>query len=213
MPRTATVLPLVLLVSALALAGCTGTDADGETGAEHPGTASSEAPEAEGEGGGSSPTACVVGRWAADVDDLAAQLGSVLADTGMTVITTRAAGTQTVNFTEIGDFRFDNDVVIAVDVQISDGPTMTAAQSHRGTTTATWGWDATSSQPAMIFEGYDDSAYSVENSVSIGGVTSTTPIEIPPIVDASGRLFVTCSGDELVTTWEDGLFITTWHRA
>lgn len=205
MPRTASALPLVLLVGVFALVGCTGPDATGE----RPGTASSDAPDAES----SSPTACVAGRWAADVDDLATQLGSALEETGMTVITTRAVGTQTADFSEDGDFRFDNDLVVAVDVQISDGPTMTVAQSHRGATTASWGWDSAGSRPAMLFDDYDDSAYTVENSVSIGEVSSTTPIEIPPIVDASGRLFVSCSGDELVTSWEDGLFITTWHRA
>jgi hypothetical protein len=35
----------------------------------------------------------------------------------------------------------------------------------------------------MLFDDYDDSGYTVENSVSIGGVSSTTPIEIPPVVD------------------------------
>jgi hypothetical protein len=206
MHRTTSSLPLVLLIGAFALVGCAATDAD----AERPDPASSDAPAPDADD--TSPTACVTGQWSADVDDLADQLGSALADTGMTVITTRAVGTQTVNFGEDGDFHFDNDLVVAVDVQISDGPTMTVAQSHRGATTASWGWDAAADRPAMLFDDYDDSGYTVENSVSIGGVSSTTPIEIPPIVDASGRLFVTCSDDELVTAWEGGLFITSWHR-
>lgn len=159
------------------------------------------------------PTACVVGSWTADVDDLAAQLGDALAGTGMDVVTTRAAGTQTVTFDEDGPFRFDNDVAFAADIRIGDGPAMTASQRHRGTMTATWGWDSSSGRPAMLFADLDDSEYEIENTVSIAGVVSSTPIEVPDVVGTSGRLFVSCEGDELVTSWEDGLFMTTWRRA
>lgn len=159
-----------------------------------------------------SPTACVVGTWNADVDDLAAQLGTLLADTGMNVVTTRAAGVQAVSFTEDGGFRFDNDVALAVDVQVAEGPAMTVAQSHTGATTASWAWDASASEPAMVFEDFDSSAYTIENSVSMGDVASTTPIELPTETTGEGRLFVECTGDSLTTWWDHGLFTTRWSR-
>ena len=207
MPRFPSPLPITLLIAALALSGCT----TAEPGAERPDPAASEG--AGSEGGDTSPTACVAGSWSADLDDVATQLGEVLAEKGMDIITTRTAGTQTASFTEDGAFRFDNDAVIAVDVQLDDGPAMTVAQNHRGTTTASWGWDSTSTRAAMLFTDYDDASYTVENTVAIDGTSVSTPIDIPSTVDTSGRLFVSCSGDELVTSWEHGLFITSWHRA
>lgn len=46
----------------------------------------------------------------------------------------------------------------------------------------------------------------------MNGAVSTVPIEVPSLVDTTGRLFVECTGAETVTTWEDGLFITAWTR-
>jgi hypothetical protein len=198
----------ITLTLTLALSGCAG-------GIGIPGVGSDRDPGSPDDATGgedNSPTACVIGTWTADVVDLAEQLGQVLGETGMDVITTRAAGTQTMTFTGEGGFTFANDVAFAVDVQIGGGPTLTAAQNHSGTTTASWRWDSSSVVPAMMFADFDDSAYAVENTVSMEGVASTIPIEIPPIVSAGGRLFVTCLGDQLITTWEEGLFITAWSR-
>lgn len=204
LPRIAALLCTAAL--AITLAACSPTD----PGAVDDGSGATPASGTDDAAG--SPTSCVVGTWNADVDDLAAQLGTLLTDTGMNVVTTRAAGTQSVSFTEDGGFRFDNDLALAVDVQVSDGPAMTVAQSHIGATTASWAWDASATEPAMVFEDFDRSSYAIENSVSMGDASSTVPIDLPVETTGEGRLFVDCSGDRLTTHWDQGLFTTSWRR-
>jgi len=211
--NTTTALSGLSLALLLLLTGCGDEDAGGEaTDAPPTASASSDSDGGSASGGDTTPTACVAGRWSADVEDLAAQIGAILGDTGVDVIATRAIGTQFATFGGDGAFRFDNDLTVVIDVRMSDGPAMTAAQTHVGGVTASWAWDAPSDRAAMVFADYDDVGYAVDTTVSVNGVAIDVPIEIPELISATGRMFVSCAGGEMVTMWEDSPFVTTWTR-
>ena len=64
----------------------------------------------------------------------------------------------------------------------------------------------------MVLENFDDSSYAIENTVAVDGVSSTTPIELPPMSAGDGKLLVTCSGSTLTTQPEAAPFVTRWTR-
>lgn len=213
--RTASVLTACLVL--LTVAGCAGPGGEapapgGEAPGDH-GTAS-EAPGAPDAGSGLS--SCVEGTWAADLDDLARQLGDTLAGNGMNIVESGADGTQEVAVGGDGVIDFSSDATLRVTVDMGDGLEMTISQQHLGTTHADWTWHdsaASDSDATMRFENVDSSHYAIHNTTEVGGRVSETEIPVSAVGFGEVPLLVTCTGDTMTTTAEVSPFTTTWHRA
>ncbi|QNO38289.1 hypothetical protein H4J02_04500 [Protaetiibacter sp. SSC-01] len=197
---------------ALSLAACT----PGGTG--DPATGGSASPDAS-EPGGSGPalSECVDGDWTADLDDLVQQLAAHFASSGMTVVSATASGDQELSIAGEGVMGFSADAVLQLALDMGNGLTMTVTQHHTGDMAADWAWDgsaeASDTNGTMIFENFDASRYTVENTVDINGQSSESTIPIPDPSAANVPMVITCTGDTLTTTPQGVPFTTTWRRS
>ncbi|MCS0499041.1 hypothetical protein [Protaetiibacter mangrovi] len=203
---TALVVPAALLVT---LTGCT-------FGVVGGGSGSGSTPGADG--GASLPAdaalaSCIAGDWHADLDDAASQIGSFLAGNGLNVTASTASGTQDLTVDADG-LDFENAMTFVITIDTGDGIVMTVTQTHAGTVTAVWSWegDPAETSATMHFSDFDNSTYTVQNTVDINGTAVSTPIEAPDYVAGDVPLEVTCSGDTMTTHPTESPFTTTWHR-
>jgi hypothetical protein len=148
----------------------------------------------------------VVGSWDADLEDSAAQLLAYFQENGSPMTATTVDGSQTLDIDADGTLEFDNAMTYTISGDVS-GIEMIVTQKHTGALTAGWTLDGA----VMTFTDYDDSSYSIDNSVSMGGVVSESPITVPESgVDVPTT--ITCSGDTMTMAPTGSPFVTTWHR-
>lgn len=190
-----------------------------------PGTADPEnggGSETNGGGGagdgelGPALTGCVDGTWNADLADLTAQLADSLNSSGMTITGSSGTGTMSLTLDGAGSVDFLNDAVLQIDADLGGGLAMNITQHHTGSAVGQWAWDggadASDTSGHMLFDGMDSASYTVDNTVTINGESSSAPIPIPSNAVTAG-MTVGCTGDTLTTKPDDGPFTTTWYRA
>lgn len=215
--RTTTSAFAVTFAAVVALAGCTpdGSGGDeGSGGGEGRGGASAD----PGAGAALGPvlTDCVNGDWHADLTDLASQLGAQLAAGGLTVTGSSATGTQDLSIDGEGFLGFANAMTFTIAVDMSNGLVMTVDQAHSGQIGADWAWDGGSTADdqhgVMVFDNFNDSAYTVTTTIAINGQASDSSIPIPSTAAGNVPIEVSCTGDTLTTHPQASPFTTTWHR-
>lgn len=205
--RIATILSIPLLSAAL-FAGCSpgGEGADDEVGGA---TEELEEGTASGDPTASGDTGCVAGRtWRLDIPDLASQLAIELATTGFSVVEYAGIGEHTLVFDEAGAASADVDMTMSVTVNTDAGIMITVVQVHVGAPSGQWGWVGDTS--TMEFASWNDGGYTVENFMTINGVSSESTIPIPSDPLTGSKMAVECSGSTLTTTTAGSPYIQRW---
>jgi len=206
---------VLAVISVLALtaglAACTpepGTGGPGGSGASTP------AADPRGADAGADDTGCFSGEWAADINELAAQLGASLTDSGLAVVSSTGAGTQELSVDQEGYLGIAVDMTFTIVIDMSDGLVMQVDQHQTGQAGADWAWDASSDEASgtIAFSNFNDSEYHVDTTVSINGQAGDSSVPIDASALADVPMHVECSGDTMVTTQAPSPFHTTWHR-
>lgn len=184
-------------LSLFALAACTVPTAGGDgTGGTAP----------DGSSGASGGLAgCIEGSWAADLDDLAAQLQEFFVANGTPVVSTTSAGSSTLEV-EGSTMTYDSNATFTM-VADNDGMEMTVKQDQIGVSTGNWAVEG----DAVVYSGWE-TGIEITTTVTISGTTVGSPTIVPG--DGGDGLVVatTCEGDTLTTAPAESPFTTTWVR-
>jgi hypothetical protein len=186
-------------VSLFALAACT-VPGSGDGGAGGDGTGS------DGSSGGSGSLAgCLEGSWAADLDDLAAQLQAFFVENGTPVVSTEAAGTSSLDV-EGATMTYDSQATFTM-VADSNGLVMIITQDQIGVSTGDWAVDGDS----VVYSGWE-TGIEITTTITIGGTSAGSPTIVPGDGGDGLHVATTCDGDTLTTTPDGSPFTTTWAR-
>ncbi|MGV8970137.1 MAG: hypothetical protein ACOH1J_06780 [Microbacteriaceae bacterium] len=204
--RTSTVLFSALAL--IALTGCAAGPSTGGTDGE--GTDGENTSESSG-GEGLTLVECVAGHtWSADVDDMANQLFEQMSSaSGMAVSSVTAEGSQLMKWKADNSVSIETDYVFTVTANLDDGLVMTMVQSHKGPSQGALTVSGSTATPT----GWDNSAYTITTDVDINGMSSEMATDLPATgIDDGSSLTISCSGDEMTTVAEGGLFSQSWTR-
>lgn len=189
----------------LVLSGC-GTGSPGGPGSE---------PSADGSGSGSgtdsgsSTSGCLEDRvWALNTDDLAAQLAANMSSNGMTVTESTANGRQSIEFGSDGTASSTVDVTYTLSIDSGDGIVITVVQTHSGTPHGEWAY--TSDPAVLTFSNWDNSGYSIQNSILVNGVAGDSPISLPEDTLGDSDMEIVCEGNTLSTHVAVSPFTQHW---
>lgn len=154
---------------------------------------------------------CFIGRWSADLDDLAAQLGSFLAGSGVRAESVRATGSQEITVDPAGTATVVTGVRYSLRVDLN-GTALDLTQDHIGHATGDWLWEGPATDGTVTLANLD-SDYSVDNIALVDGVEVALdiPVDASPAVTTE-PMQVSCFGDTLVTHQDPAPFTITWHR-
>jgi len=184
-------------LSLFALAACTapgsGDGGDGGTGSD--GSA----------GGAGGLAGCIEGSWAADLDDLAAQLQAYFVANGTPVTSTESEGTSMLEV-EGESMTYDSNVTFTM-VANSGDLEMIVQQAQVGVSTGNWAVDG----DAIVYSGWE-TGIEITTTVTIGGTSAGEPTVLPGDAGDGLRVATTCDGDTLTTLPDGSPFTTTWAR-
>jgi hypothetical protein len=184
-------------VSLFALTACTAPGSgDGGDGGDGP----------DGSAGGSGGLAgCIEGSWAADLDDLAAQLQAYFVENGTPVVSTVSEGTSTLDV-EGDAMTYDSQATFTM-VADADGLEMIVKQDQIGVSTGNWAVDGDS----VVYSGWE-TGIEITTTITIGGTSVGSPTIVPGDGGDGLEVATTCDGDTLTTTPDGSPFTTTWAR-
>lgn len=161
-----------------------------------------------GDGSGSATgIGCLTDRtWSLDLDDLVAQLGEQMAGSGMPLIEATASGSQTFEFASNGTAvaAINSTFVVSVD---GNGLPLTITQTHSGAPSGAW---SEAGDGAVSFDEWDDSGYTIDNTISMDGTVVDMPIELPSNSFGGSTMSYECSGSTLTTTVPENTFTYRW---
>lgn len=160
----------------------------------------------DGSSGGSGGLAgCIEGSWAADLDDLAAQLQAYLVANGTPVVSTESEGTSTLDVA--GDtMTYDSDVTFTM-VADADGLEMMIEQDQVGVSSGSWATDG----DAIVYSDWT-TGVEITTTITIGGTSAGSPTVVPGDSGEGMQVATTCDGDTLTTQPDGSPFTTTWSR-
>jgi hypothetical protein len=159
-------------------------------------------------------TECVDGSWDADLDNLLGQMARQFSAGGLRIASANATGSQTLVVGREGVLGFKAGMRFVMEIDMGKGVSMQVTQVHDGSLAADWQWaDTTADGGTMTFSRFNDTGYSVVNTVSMGGQSTTMPITSPSAAAAGNvPMEVTCSGNTLTTHPRGTPFTTRWTR-
>ncbi len=209
MARALSVLVIPWVAIAI-LAGCSGGGGESaET--DEVGGATGELGEAEDDLAIGGDTGCITGRaWVLDITDLTNQIAAELEKTdGFEVVGQAGTGLVTLQFfEESAELLSVIDMVISVSV-ITDAPAeIDLSQIHNGAPTSSWGWRGNTN--LMEFANWNSGGYTVENLMTVNGVSLDSTIPIPSDPLTGTAMTVECAGAKMTTTTEGSPFIHRW---
>jgi len=183
-------------ISLFALAACT-VPGSGDGGDGGDGTGA--------DGGSGGLAGCVEGSWAADLDDLAAQLQAYFVENGTPVVSTVAEGTSGLDVA--GDtMTYDSQATFTMTAD-ADGLEMIIKQDQIGVSTGSWAVDGDS----VVYSDWE-TGIEITTTITIGGSTAGSPTVVPGDTGDGLEVATTCDGDTLTTTPDGSPFTTTWAR-
>ncbi len=187
-------------LSLFALAACTspgsgdGDDGDG-TGTD---------PDGAGSGG---IAGCLVGTWDLDGQHNADQIQALMVENGTPVTSTEASGAVHL-IVDGSTMTYVSDISYVMTAQLDAGLEMIVSQLQAGESSGTWAAEG----DQVVFADWVN-GITVTTSVTIGGASSSTPIEIPADGGAGVAMEVVCEGDTLSTHPLESPFTNLWTRA
>lgn len=183
-------------VAIVGLAGCNATAGDGSGG------------DGDGEGPGAtvSLSDCLVGSWAADIQDLGQQLLAFFDASGTPVTAVTSTGALTLDV-DAATMMYTSDVTHSMTAVLEDGLEMIVTQTQLGVSSGDW----TADESAVTYANWTP-GITIETTISLGGQASGTPVEIPAGDAAGLPLTTSCEGDVLTTKPDGSPFTTIWNR-
>ncbi len=201
-------LALVSFIVSAVLVGCSGPTDGG--GADEVGGSTGELGDTGSDDlaiGGD--TRCISGRtWELDLPDLASQIATQLATTGFGVIEYAGIGSNTLIFDEAGTLNASVNSTISITVTTDAGATITLVQIHEGAPFGDWGWRGNTN--VMEFANWNSGGYTVQNLMTINGVSGESSIPIPSDPLSGTAMTVECSGSKMTTITESSPYIQRW---
>lgn len=185
-------------VAVLGVAGCT-------TGSGSP-IAGPDADADSDDSAAVSLSECLIGEWSGDVVDLGEQLLSFFAQNGSPVTDVTSTGS-IVLAVDATSMTYTSDVTHQMTATLDDDMEMVLTQTQIGVSSGDWAAEGGTIAYSNWTEGIE-----IESSVTIGGVDSGVPIEIPAGDSSEIPVTTTCDGDVLTTHPEGTPFTTTWVR-
>lgn len=190
-------------ISLLALVACTTPGAgDGGDGGDGPGSGS-DGP--DGSSGGI--LECLDGTWNLDGQHNADQIQALMVENGTPVTSTETSGTVHL-IVDDSTMTYVSDISYVMTAQLDAGLEMIVSQLQAGESSGTWSADG----DQVVFADWVN-GITVTTSVTIGGATSSTPIDIPADTGGGVAMEVVCDGDTLSTHPLESPFTNLWTRA
>ena len=188
------------VISLLALVACTtpGSGTDDTGSGTDPGGA-------EGSSGG--VLECLDGTWNLDGQNNADQIQALMVENGTPVTSTETSGTVHL-IVDGSTMTYVSDISYVMTAQLDAGLEMIVSQLQAGESSGTWSADG----DQVVFADWVN-GITVTTSVTIGGATSSTPIEIPADTGGGVAMEVVCDGDTLSTHPLESPFTNLWTRA
>ncbi len=159
-------------------------------------------------------TECITGRaWVLDITDLTNQIAAELEKTdGFEVVGQAGTGLVTLQFfEESAELLSVVDMVISISV-ITDAPAeIDLSQIHAGAPTSSWGWRGNTN--VMEFANWNSGGYTVQNLMTVNGVSLDSTIPIPSDPLTGTAMTVECAGAKMTTITEGSPFIHRWTTA
>lgn len=186
-------------LSLFALAACTspgsgdGGDGDG-TGTD---------PDGAGSGG---IAGCLIGTWDLDGQNNADQMQEFFVANGTPVTSTETSGTVQLTVDE-STMTYVSDISYVMTAQLDAGLEMIISQLQAGESSGSWSVEG----DEVVFADWVN-GITVDNSVTIGGQSSSMAIEIPADAGAGVAMEVVCDGDTLSTHPLESPFTNLWTR-
>jgi len=164
------------------------------------------APAGDAAGGGTA--ACLADRtWVLDLPDLTAQLAENMSANGLAVTESSAEGRQTFVFNSDGSAVASIDATYTLGVDSGDGIVITVVQTHSGSPSGQWELDG----DTVVFAGWDEADYAIQNTILVNGVGADAPITLPDDSLDGTDLTITCEGDSLSTKAAASPFTQHWN--
>jgi hypothetical protein len=187
-------------LSLLALVACTAPGSgDGGDGS------GSDPDGSSGSSGGISE--CLVGSWDLDGQHNADQIQALMVENGTPVTSTETSGT--VHLIVDGTtMTYVSDISYVMTAQLDAGLEMIVSQLQAGESSGSWSAEG----DEVVFADWVN-GITVTTSVTIGGATSSTPIDIPADTGGGVAMEVVCDGDTLSTHPLESPFTNLWTRA
>lgn len=166
-----------------------GTDPDGSSGAS----------------GGISE--CLIGTWNLDGQHNADQIHALMLENGTPVTSTETSGTVHL-IVDGSTMTYVSDISYVMTAALDAGLEMIVSQLQAGESSGSWSVEG----DEVVFADWVN-GITVTTSVTIGGATSSTPIDIPADTGDGVAMEVVCDGDTLSTHPLESPFTNLWTRA
>lgn len=184
-------------LSLFALAACTSPGpGDGSDGA---GTD----PDGAGSGGIAD---CLIGAWDLDAQNNADQIQAFFVANGTPVTSTETSGTVHLIVDE-STMTYVSDISYVMTAPLDAGLEMIISQLQAGESSGSWSVEG----DEVVFADWVN-GITVDNSVTIGGQSSSMAIDIPADSGAGVAMEVVCDGDTLSTHPLESPFTNLWTR-
>lgn len=185
-------------LSLLALVACTTAGSGGDGSGADPGGSS-------GSSGGISE--CLIGTWNLNGQHNADQIQALMVENGTPVTSTETSGTVHL-IVDGSTMTYVSDISYVMTAQLDAGLEMIVSQLQAGESSGSWAVEG----DEVVFADWVD-GITVTTSVTIGGATSSTPIDIPADTGGGVAMDVVCEGDTLSTHPLESPFTNLWTRA
>ena len=149
---------------------------------------------------------CIVGEWSGDVVDLGEHLLAFFAQNGSPVTDVTSTGSIILEV-DATSMTYTSDVTHQMTATLDDETEMVLTQTQIGVSSGDWTAEGDSVAYSNWTEGIE-----IESVVTIGGVDSGVPIDVPAGDTEDIPVTTTCEADVLTTHPEGTPFTTTWVR-
>lgn len=164
--------------------------------------------EPDGSSGSSGGVAeCLAGTWDLDGQHNADQIHALMVENGTPVTSTETSGTVHL-IVDGSTMTYVSDISYVMTAQLDAGLEMIVSQLQAGESSGSWAAEG----DEVVFADWVN-GITVTTSVTIGGATSSTPIDIPADTGAGVAMEVVCDGDTLSTHPLESPFTNLWTRA
>lgn len=192
-------IPALAVAAVVTLAGCSAPAPDpGAVDLDPSATEDASGPDASGGG-------CLVGTWELDGQRNAEQLQENFAANGAEISATSVEGGVTLTIDD-ATMTYDSDITYTMTGDMQ-GLEIVIVQNQAGVSSGSW----SEADGVVTFSDWSN-GIAVGNTVTIGGVATEFPIEIPEDLGSGTDMDVTCSGDSLETKPQQSPFTGYWSR-